>query len=353
MSIAFNGTDSKLQLNSISPALSFPVSIFCWIKPTSTSVNQFAVGVGNSAGNEELMIYVEGAGSGKVRAFQTGTAGAAANSTTSISTAWTPALAIFTSASSRTIYYGAGAAVTETTDTSPANLSNLNKIGLGMRTKNESFWFAGDIAEFAIWSGGTALGATEWASLSGGAVPSTVSNSTLYDYWELRTDAATQTGTNGRVLTKTNTSQGATHPIGATGYTITAETGSYTVSGVAATLVVARKIIADVGSYSYTGVDATLTKATPGAFVIVAEAGSYVWSGTDAYRDLAFNAESGTYSTTGYDVSFTLTEPMAYTITAEPGSYTLSGRTVYLLGPGDTIPTTKSSKLAINIGLRL
>jgi hypothetical protein len=213
MSIAFNGSDSKLLLNTVSPVLAFPISIFCWVKPTSAGVNQFACGAGINGGGEELMLYAEGAGSGKMRAFATGSA---ATGTTSISTDWTAALAVFTSATSRTIYYGAGAAVTDTTTTSETPAS-FNRIGLGCRVRNESFWFAGDLAEFAIWSGGTALGQTEFDSLAGGSVPSTVSASTLYEYWELRTDAATQTGVNGRVLTKTNTSQGATHPIGGGG----------------------------------------------------------------------------------------------------------------------------------------
>ncbi len=213
MSIAFNGTDAKLTLSSGITGLAFPISVFCWVKPTSASVNQMVCGFGNNGGNEELMLYAEGAGAGKMRAFVTGGGSSAANSTTAMSTAWTPALAVFTSAASRTIYYGAGAAVTETTDTAPANLSNLNKIAVGTRTKNESLWFTGDAAEFAIWSGGTALGQTEFDSLAAGAVPNTVASGSLWEYWELRTDAATQTGVNGRVLTKTNTSQGGTHPI--------------------------------------------------------------------------------------------------------------------------------------------
>jgi hypothetical protein len=217
MSIAFNGTDSKLILSSGISGLAFPISVFCWVKPTSSSVNQMVAGFGNSGGNQELMLYAEGAGSGKMRAFQTGDSSAAANSTTSISTSWTPALAVFTSAASRTIYYGAGAAVTETTDTAPAGLSSLNKIAVGTRTKNESLWFTGDLAEFAIWSGGTALGQTEFDALAAGDVPSTVAAAALYDYWDLTTQASTHTGVNSRVLTATNTSQGATHPIGGGG----------------------------------------------------------------------------------------------------------------------------------------
>jgi hypothetical protein len=213
MSIAFNGTDSKLLLNTISPTLAFPVSIFCWVKPTSASVNQFACGVGINSGSEELMLYAEGAGSGKMRAFATG---AAATGTTSLSTAWTPALAVFTSLTSRTIYYGAGAAVTDTT-TSTETLASFDRVGLGCRIRNESFWFAGDLAEFAVWSGGTALTQANFDSLAAGAVPNTVASGSLWEYWELRTDAATQTGVNGRVLTKTNTSQGADHPIGGGG----------------------------------------------------------------------------------------------------------------------------------------
>lgn len=217
MSISFNGTNSQLTLASGISGLSYPISILVWVKPTSTTVNQMVGGFGNFGGNEELVLYASGADDGKMRAQQVGGSGAAAVSTSSLSTSWTPALAVFTSATSRTIYYGAGAAVTNTTDISPANLSNINRVGLGNRTRNDTFWFAGDLAEFAVWSGGTALGQTQFDALAAGAVPNTVSSGTLWDYWELRTDASTQTGVNGRVLTKTNTSQGADHPIGGGG----------------------------------------------------------------------------------------------------------------------------------------
>lgn len=231
MSIAFNGTTSRLLRDGGSLGLAFPISIFCWVRPTSATVNQMVCGFGNTSANEELQLYAEGAGSGRMRAFQTGGASAAANSTTPLSTAWTPALAVFTSASSRTIYYGAGAAVTETTDTSPANLTALNRVGLGNRLRNDSLWFTGDLAEFAIWSGGTALGQTEFDLLAGGAVPNTASPGTLWDYWSLLTDAATQTGVNGRVLTAFSTSQGATHPIGGGGGSVRAGAIYHTLIG--------------------------------------------------------------------------------------------------------------------------
>jgi hypothetical protein len=215
MSITFNGSSSKLIHDlGASLGLAYPFALFAWVKPTSGTVNQMVFGAAALSLTREAMLYAEGAGSGKMRAFHVGDSdGTGADSTSAVSTSWTPALAVFTSDTSRTIYYGAGAAVTQSSTDTNLLASQLTRLAVGTRAKDDGLWFAGDIAEVAIWSGGTALGQTEFDALAGGAVPSSVSSGTLHDYWSLTTQASTHTGSNGRVLTATSTSQGATHPI--------------------------------------------------------------------------------------------------------------------------------------------
>ena len=57
-----------------------------------------------------------------------------------------------------------------------------------------------DIAEFARWN--SALSASDYTTLAGGAKPETVESSSMYDNWDLKTLASSYTGlTNGKTLT--------------------------------------------------------------------------------------------------------------------------------------------------------
>lgn len=209
MSIEFNGSASKLQWNG-SPSLSYPITIFAWIKPDSGSANGMVAGFGDSPGGNEVDLYVEGTTS-KVKAFASGTLTTAADSTTAPQTTWQPAMAVFTSTTSRTIYYAAGAAVTNTTSNT-VNLASFNRLVVGTRGRTDSIWFDGLIAEVAVWQGGTALGQTEFDSLAAGALPESVSVGTLWDHWALL-DSSDLTGSVSRTLTATSVTDGATHPI--------------------------------------------------------------------------------------------------------------------------------------------
>jgi hypothetical protein len=202
MSVDFNGTNAKLQLGPTTlTGLSYPVTEFIWFLPDSVSTNYMVAGIGQDGGSDELMIYAEGAGTGKVKAFarDSGTNSSAA-STSSIAASWECAMCVHTSASSRSVYYRAGAVVTDTA-TVLSSLASLDRVVVGVRGRDETLWYSGLAAHYAIWSGGTALGQTEFDALAAGAVPSSVSSGTLWDYWALATSASTHTGTNGRVLT--------------------------------------------------------------------------------------------------------------------------------------------------------
>jgi hypothetical protein len=69
---------------------------------------------------------------------------------------------------------------------------------------------------------------------------------------------------------------------GGTAYTLTADAGSYAVTGTAVTFPVTRKITADSGSYLVTGTAATLTAAIHTHYTITALSGSYLITGTRA-----------------------------------------------------------------------
>jgi hypothetical protein len=107
-------------------------------------------------------------------------------------------------------------------------------------------------------------------------------------------------------------------------YTLTAEAGSYAITGTAAGLRAARRILAEAGAYSLTGTAANLRLTKR----IAAESGSYSITGTAAgFRaSRRISAEAGAYSITGFDVAFTRARRML----ADAGSYLIVGQDVGL-----------------------
>lgn len=111
----------------------------------------------------------------------------------------------------------------------------------------------------------------------------------------------------------------------ATVYTLTAEAGSFAVTGVDPALLFHRSLDAGAGSFSLTGIDATLAKSYP----LTAEAGTFTLSSVDAsllfYRSLT--AEAGSYTTTGIDSTLLFHRILG----ADAGSVSVSGVDVSLL----------------------
>ena len=129
------------------------------------------------------------------------------------------------------------------------------------------------------------------------------------------------------------------------GATITGDSGSYTLTGTAATLKAGRKLAADSGTYNLTGTAAALKvgrklTADSGTYTLTgtavafkrgyalgAESGTYTVSGTSvnlkAGRKLT--ADSGSYALTGTDVTLNYSPAGSYNLTAESGTYTLTG----------------------------
>lgn len=130
---------------------------------------------------------------------------------------------------------------------------------------------------------------------------------------------------------------------GVTNYTMTADAGSYAVTGTAASLEFGGVVAADAASYTVTGTAANLEHHS----VVNAEAGTYTVTGADAGLTAAvsmaadgasytvtgasasleygpaIDAEAGAYTVTGADV--TLTYSAGYDLAADAGSYTITG----------------------------
>jgi len=103
------------------------------------------------------------------------------------------------------------------------------------------------------------------------------------------------------------------------GFTLTADSGTFTQTGTAADLLKGSLVGADSGTYSQTGTDASLLFNRK----ITADGGTYTQTGSDIsfLYDRVIDIETGEYLLTGSDVNF----GGARTISADSGTYTQTG----------------------------
>jgi len=110
-----------------------------------------------------------------------------------------------------------------------------------------------------------------------------------------------------------------------TGYTLNLESGSYALSGAAATLLKTKLLALTAGAYALTGLAATLFKG----YSLALNVGGYALSG-QALTTLAtrlLNLAAGGYSLSGQNATLA----KGYLFNAETGSYLLSGQAAALL----------------------
>lgn len=111
-----------------------------------------------------------------------------------------------------------------------------------------------------------------------------------------------------------------------TGFTVVAESGSYTLTGQSVNTLFTSILTAAQGSYALTGQDAGLIKS--GSYSFTADVGSYTLVGSNALVDVSMNAEVGNYTLTGQDATLNFAGFTNPTLTAEFGSYSLTGQSV-------------------------
>lgn len=119
-------------------------------------------------------------------------------------------------------------------------------------------------------------------------------------------------------------------PNSSSGYTLSADSGSYALNGQTTNLLYARIMSGEQGSYALSGQANTLTYGS-GSRTMAAETGLYTLVGSNALVDLAMRAEAGSYTLTGQIATLTFSPLTNRTLTAEQGNYTLNGQAANLL----------------------
>lgn len=208
MSLSFNGTSSKLVMTSgsLSGLNGYPFTIAAWIKPNTQSQGcvvgisgPSTVGYFGIAADDQWGIGMCGIQGNGASWWKDTAALDSAN--------WHVLVHVRTSQAVQRTYYKSTTGTGYTNDL-PLNMSGLNALEIGNR--GGVGFYSGLLAHVTIWT--AALSSGDVVSLQGGAHPTTVQSGSLFEYWSLLTQASTQTGTNGRVLTATSTSEDASNP---------------------------------------------------------------------------------------------------------------------------------------------
>lgn len=107
-------------------------------------------------------------------------------------------------------------------------------------------------------------------------------------------------------------------------YSLTAQGGSYALTGAPATISRNRSLTASGGSYSFTGQQATITYAAASVnYTLTAQGGSYTWTGQTAtiLRNRSLTVSGGSYAYTGGNAVIERNR----LLTAQGGAYALLG----------------------------
>lgn len=107
------------------------------------------------------------------------------------------------------------------------------------------------------------------------------------------------------------------------GYALTGDVGAYSLTGETAGTQAGFRIGADTGAYSLTGVNAGTTAGRR----LVADVGAYSLTGQSATtsKGTRLVADVGAYTLTGQDATLTATTTVNYTLSCETGQYLLDG----------------------------
>lgn len=139
---------------------------------------------------------------------------------------------------------------------------------------------------------------------------------------------------------------GTTTPLTAAFNTAT-DSGSYALTGTATPLTASFNLTSDTGSYVITGTETPLTASLK----ITSNTDSYLISGTAIPLAAAFNltAETGSYLITGTDINLSDAE----SLTVESGSYAVTGTAVNLIASTNIVSDSGSYEITgTDVGLR-
>lgn len=188
MSRSFGGSDYLEYTGAILGVA--PLTMACWVKPTSTALSGVAMGLGRTGtASHYFSLEVNGTVAGDpIEAVTRGTTRVVASTTTGYAAGeWNHIAGVWASTTDRRAFLNGGGKGTNTTSQTP---SGLNRTNVGTVTTNtRAAFFSGQVAFPAIWN--VALTDDEIALLAAGAHPTTVRPDALVFFASLATPGST------------------------------------------------------------------------------------------------------------------------------------------------------------------
>jgi hypothetical protein len=201
----FTAASSQYLSTASTPVTTFPCTLACWFKITTTTTANVLVSLQETNGQSRLQLGVNGTTTPK-RAVQaavinsSGTVGiVGVNETTYLANTWYHSCGVFSSASVVNAYLDGNIGIL--TGSSAITPTGINQVLIGARFATSLGQFHdGVIAEVGIWN--AALTAAEIASLAKGMTPDKIRPQNLVFYAPLVRDINDQKG--GRTITNNN-----------------------------------------------------------------------------------------------------------------------------------------------------
>lgn len=219
MAVAFNGSTGYLEFGG-AIVTSFPFSMLCWVSRDGSVVDDVQMWMmqGDSDSDRYAAFLMVGADSSNKRAVirQPGNSyfGSSPSGSATVDATLRLAVAVFTSTTSRKMYFGDATAGGEDTTSITDDLSNHDRIVIGGRRYNSGSFAQptnGSIAEAHFYN--VALSDANVTSILGGATPESISG--WVDGWTLLNATSLTSIGGSRTLTLTGgvTTSGKTHPV--------------------------------------------------------------------------------------------------------------------------------------------
>lgn len=210
MAYDFNGTNQSLTTAVQSPVTGPPLTMCCWFNSDNNGGANGAIPIyiGDPATFNRYLLALFNSKI-ECQVLNASNIGGPAISTSNFSTGtWTHAGAVYSTTSSRSVYFNG---VNEATNTTLIAPSSITRIQIGRQQFNNNSgiaWLDGRLAEVGIWN--AALTAAEIASIAKGMTCDKIRPQSLVFYAPLVRDLQDVRG--GLTITNNNTATVATHP---------------------------------------------------------------------------------------------------------------------------------------------
>lgn len=220
--------------------------------------------------------------------------------------------------------------------------ADIDEIRIGVGTPIIDGWYPRcKLAHHAFWN--KCLSPSEAAELFNGGTagagknPQAVANANLTFYAPLTSAATVSVSGITLSATGTLTYDGADNPNveayggGSTSYTLTVDSGTYSLSGASLATPISVLMATGAGTYSVTGQDITFGGSS--VYTLSLEAGAYNITSETPVIGISMGLDAGSYSIVGQDVTLSSTSGggTVYSLSIEAGTYTTTGQDLSLI----------------------